>query len=267
MRNAFVLLAIMLGLLCLQAAPALANAPLTGYVNTIQSNGLPGYSAPLPTLSGGIAKHSGLMLTPGASAFASENSSFSFDLNAGTLTNAAGTTGAFLNGASGSTIGNAAAWWTGTQLTRSGRQPDLQMVILTGSNSTDLSAGRTWAGLASSFSLYQYADPVSGSLATVAFGYDPAVDSNVHWYAITSTGSATTRTDTGVSITVSTLYNLRVFMPTSSKAVFYINGNPVATNTTNLPSTGSDLYVDISNTAEAATAVNIKSGGFVLFTY
>jgi len=74
---------------------------------------------------------------------------------------------------------------------------------------------------------------MSSHVARIGFDRDVATDK---FYTTTANGSATTQNQV-IGITYSNTNNYRIVVDiTNSKVEFYINGNIVATHTTNIPS-------------------------------
>jgi hypothetical protein len=119
---------------------------------------------------------------------------------------------------------------------------------------TSVADVRFWFGLASATPSGS-ADPSGVHLA--AFRYDTATDGTAFWRCCTKDGTTMTVTATGVAIATDTVYLFRI--ETDSSAVrFYIDGNLVATHTTNLPGSSTAIGPTAKVTALAAAAKSLR---------
>ena len=120
-------------------------------------------------------------------------------------------------------------------LFRTAWQPELTILMKT--DNASVTNTRLWVGAVS-------ADPSSmvtpNGISVCAFRFNSLTDTGGTWRAVTSNGSTTTVTDTGVPVTVLTPYLCRIAM-TDTAASFYLNDELVATHTTDLPAPGTPL--------------------------
>lgn len=151
-----------------------------------------------------------------------------------------------------------------TNLTHTGQNPNFLSTIMLPA-STDISNGLFWCGLSDSNDAGGLSIQTSATgTNTAAFSYT-ASDPTQDFYLVTSSTStgSTTRTDSGVPIVAGVFYTLS-FSETASSVTFYINGNQILTQLTNLPVTGNAMGTVITNTSQTGAAVNIRVGpGFV----
>jgi hypothetical protein len=103
----------------------------------------------------------------------------------------------------------------------------------------DIANVRFWLGLFS-------ATPMASAVPAVsytAFRYDTAADGTAFWRCVTDSGTgAPTVTVTTTPIAVDTSYRLRIIWLTGTTTVlFFINGVQVASHTTTIPATTTDL--------------------------
>lgn len=156
---------------------------------------------------------------------------------AGTVTMANETQGQFANLASAATTNSEAGLQAfGTKPWRLGYLPVREFVIKTGSVGADITVCRIRAGLYSGGPLAADALGVNG----VGFRYCPATDGTAFWRT-ESFGGAETVTATSVAIVADTYYHLAIDATDPTSVKFYINGTLVATHTTNLPATTTDM--------------------------
>lgn len=98
---------------------------------------------------------------------------------------------------------------------------------------------------------------LNDSYSTIVNGCYFTVDRTIsatNWVAVTTKASTPTNTDTGVAFTGTTWTNLRIVIDSAAaSAKFYINGNLVATNATNLPIVGIGPMSYTISVASAAT--------------
>jgi hypothetical protein len=119
---------------------------------------------------------------------------------------------------------------------------------------TSVADVRFWFGLASATPSGS-ADPSGVHLA--AFRYDTATDGTAFWRCCTKDGTTMTVTATSVAVATDTVYLFRI--ETDSSAVrFYIDGNLVATHTTNLPGSSTAIGPTAKVTALAAAAKSLR---------
>ena len=129
--------------------------------------------------------------------------------------------------------------------------PIFEAFVRTDSSATEISNtnGRWWIGLFS-------ADPSASATPAVhgcGFRVDNAVDgTTVKAWCDNGSGTPTV-VSTGVTWAASTAYKLKYFL-TGSSATFYIDGSLVATITTTLPSSGTDLGIFAAATQVASGA-------------
>jgi hypothetical protein len=101
---------------------------------------------------------------------------------------------------------------------------------------SSLALARWWAGLFSAAlsSVLPLDTPHTSSLSAAGFRFSTSASDGTTWRAVTSNGTATTVTDTGVTITAGTAYRMSV-VDDGTATVFGINGAVVATHDTNRP--------------------------------
>lgn len=86
------------------------------------------------------------------------------------------------------------------------------------------------------------------------FEFDPAVSAN--WVAVTVNGSTRTKNNTGVAASGYQKFEIKSNF-SGSKIEFFIDGIKVATSTTNLPDSGSQLYLAVTVNPTTASSVFI----------
>jgi hypothetical protein len=157
----------------------------------------------------------------------------------GTASALSDSTGTYINYASAATTNSDAGWvmgsadWLQRQL-----KPITHFIVKTGANATDIQTCRIWVGFFSG-------DPMASdapSLHYAAFRYAPASDGTVYWRAVTDDGNASpTVTATTTPIAANTRYRMRIDMTDASNVLFFIDDVLVATHSTNLPGTTTNL--------------------------
>lgn len=121
---------------------------------------------------------------------------------------------------------------------------------------SSLATQRYWIGITSA-ALDTIATPTTQNVA--AFGYDTGIDGSVHWYAVTCNGaSGVTRTDTGVTVSTATPYDLAIDASSGSSVLFYVNGTLTNTISTTLPTSTSTASVQAVLTTLANAGINLK---------
>lgn len=102
------------------------------------------------------------------------------------------------------------------------------------------------------FGLVAGTDPAASN--GVWFRYDPNVSADTVWRAVTK-NTTSTDTSTGVAPLFTTaMQNFKIVLSGTTSAKFYINGNLVATNTTNMPTANMSLLFG-ANTSSANTCI------------
>lgn len=123
-------------------------------------------------------------------------------------------------------------------------------------SSSGVTSQRIWVGLAAS-------NP-SGSATPTAniasFRYDTGAGDST-WKCVSSNASTNTITDSGVTVAASSTYDLSLDTSDPAKVVYFINGAAVATITTNLPVSSTNIGPNISITnLLAGTARDLSVG-------
>lgn len=86
--------------------------------------------------------------------------------------------------------------------------------------------------------------------------------SNTNWLCSTIASSTETATDSSTSVSASTQYNLRmVYDSTTPDVKFYIDNSLVATNTTNIPTSGNSFVRIICKKSAGTSSRSIKNIG------
>ncbi len=127
-------------------------------------------------------------------------------------------------------------------------KPFLRMRIKTNSA---LTSWRCWIGF---FSGSPAASNDPAGLHLMAFRFVQGVDTN--WMCCTKDGATLNPQDSGITVAVSTIYDLQMVTNSSGNIEFYINGVLVKTLTTNLPTTTQTMG-NIGYYGNATTAVSV----------
>jgi hypothetical protein len=112
--------------------------------------------------------------------------------------------------------------------------PNITFVFRTGS---DISSVRYWIGLFSG-------TPMAGSAPAVShagFRYDTGVDGTAFWRCLTSAGGSQQSTTTTASATAGTTYVMRITSNGGGTWKFYVNGSGVASHSTTVPATTTNM--------------------------
>lgn len=133
-------------------------------------------------------------------------------------------------------------------------------MIVEFANSTDYTTnGAIWCALTSDVLATQTS---SNGVALVGFR---VLQSDTNWQVVTNNGSSggpvvTTVTNSGITVSTNTKYILRIDASNSASVKFYINGTLVATSTSNLPTTSTQLGLNITNltTSNASKTIRIS---------
>lgn len=144
--------------------------------------------------------------------------------------------------------------------------PDATFVVRTGTDHTNV---RIWIGLASGTSSFctnvGASDDPSGCSA-LAFGWSSS--ESAFWRVYTNDGTTTgSRTATSVAMTTDTRYVLRIEVVSTSSVRFYINGTLVATQTTELPASSTDVGLYFEQTPLEAVAKTIRVAKFYMTSF
>jgi hypothetical protein len=165
---------------------------------------------------------------------------------AATATNSDDTLGPWVLHTTGSVIGNNSGY-RGPSVFRRDWQTECYVKMRMSATITTL---RNWVGLFSG-------DPTGSatpSLHLAAFRYDTVADGTVFWRCVTAAGSATqTVTTTTNAVTGGAAYQLGI-VTSATDVKFYIAGLLVATHTTNLPTSSTNLAPRVDVTTLVAGA-------------
>jgi hypothetical protein len=177
-----------------------------------------------------------------SSSFQTEGSCIgAFPSTTGTLTQISNLTKPYLELTTSTTSGTDARIFCGSssgQLNFFGANPAALAWVKTGPNTTDIQNVRIWAdALAGSTTGNSDALPAN----SIAFRFS-TVAGDTNWMCVTSNASGTnSAVSSGVAVTSNTEYLLSWYY-LSGTVYFFINGNPVLTTTTDVPSTSAGVY-------------------------
>lgn len=165
--------------------------------------------------------------------------------------------GEYINYSSAATTNADAGWkWT-AETTRLRWSPTLTVKVRPAATIT---TERCWVGLFSADPMAQDT-PHTGAILAAGFRFSTNVP-DTNWQAVTSDGTTTTVTDTGIAYAASTTYLLAVdFSDNGTTARFSINGVTVATVTATLPASTTALmpYVQVRTLANAARDIMLST--------
>lgn len=139
----------------------------------------------------------------------------------------------------------------GGDMTELRYKPILYIKIKTGTPTTEL---RFFLGFSNTTALMSSDAPAQ---SYVCFRFSSSAG-DTNWKCVTDNGSGTpTVTDSGVAYAATTVYDLKIDCTTPSAPVFYINNTAVATVTTTLPASDTDLawFAKVRNTGSTTAKV------------
>lgn len=247
------------------ALPAWAVAPQPTMQQTIQSNGVPAYSAPLwqpnfysatPTRKYFAWNIASVVALTYIAVGATDALNV---VGSGSIASGTDANGTFTKPTSFATTGNACI----TSCTTI-RQTQLQLGPIyycffeTPSSFTNT---REWYGLVSATGLS--ASDTFGTTQGVALRFSTSA-SDTTWEIVSSDGSTQITTASSVTPVVSTPYVLAIDCSSGSQAAYYLNGQLLGSISTNLPSGSQALEPYTSITTLANTATSYKIGTQVI---
>jgi len=170
----------------------------------------------------------------------------------GTDSAASDSDGAWNNYLSASSSGANAGWSTAASWAEWQCYPAFIVAI----KPVDITAVRIWCGWITSGGIYGSDSPATGT--TVAFRFSSTAG-DTNWQCCTSDGTTGNTVDSGVAVVSGTSYVLAVYKdPSTGNAIFIINGQVVATISTHLPASTTDMYSIYTATTTTSIAKNIK---------
>mgnify|MGYP006935475160 CR=1 FL=1 len=220
-----------------------------------QTNGLPTTAVTYPTAAPFRRPSTmPLMMSPAARNFwgikASAATAQPIGIAAPTITGAAAANqsdSTYISHTTGAIAGNSAGIVTATyNLVRRAHNPKLSMVM----QITDTAAVRYWLGFFSAAATT--ADTVAGATECAAFRFS-SVASDTGWVPVTKDASTQTTGSAMNTIAAATRYLLEIEL-TSSGAIFTVNNGTPVTIATNLPTTSTELGVNVIAFTTAAAA-------------
>lgn len=146
----------------------------------------------------------------------------------------------WINYLSGATAGVSNAGWLSSAFSqvRRDNRPVHTMWVRTGAAAADITGVRIWNGL---FQSDPTGSPTPAGTQLAGFRYDTGVDGTTFWRCVTSNGATFTTTTTTVAVVADTAYEFAIDMTNQANVRFFINGVLVATHTTDLPATTTNI--------------------------
>lgn len=173
-------------------------------------------------------------------------------------TDATGIWGRFLTGA---VSGNQA----GVRVNNITRYDHLPNAITRMTTGAAVTSERVWVGFGTGGGSVQQPDSDTPLTHSAVFRHS-TVASDTNWQALTSDGSTTQTTDTGVLVVAATQYIMEIRVVSASRIEFYINNALVAANTTTLPTASSVTTYGLHVYTQTAAGRSFRLSWFTLNT-
>lgn len=92
--------------------------------------------------------------------------------------------------------------------------------------------------------------------------YFEKLDADTNWFCVTRAGGIQTRTDSGLA--VNTNFNTYTYNRNSSGVSFFINNTQVCSQSTNIPTIFTSMYLFIINSAAASKTLDVDYAEFII---